>query len=742
MLSPNKTSLKSHTNLLSIHDDYFVLKDDVNNCINEIVVNSYLTCENKAKPKYILIIDRSDMKDELKNKIISQVKDINILSYNDTITNAISFDILITSLKCYHQNFYNGLSDLPVNGIICYIESPESFSTLISLVQYITINAINVPLFHLFYLSKDTCTGIVSFNKVLYDSEDTIVGYLPMMAKLNIFNRNIKLLPNEYKTYLEYSLRRLNWKVKANCDGSYERIRNDIKKYVSGTLCLSEQGKRVMTFVPVANSKLHSKGEYTMETIEEMNNVYDFIADFEEKNEAMLTIIRKNTQSYYIVLYSVKDETETFEKVLRNDLKREIKNVRCCVINIHIEKNFVELINRIKSKENKIKIIFYNILILDDNYLPLLLSTNHCECYQLFYYNSIEHDLLYAYYTCWYKTIKVTKEQIDLMNKRRSQHHSKDLCYEDKESDGMLIYDRNLFFYTKNGNFLFERTDSTIQNENFVRFNNEHPSQFKSEQLEINSDINQIKCRSLRLIKADELKDYLRKLFLSAKENSEKITELHSFLEKNGCIASFRQYILDLIMKRGFNFECFRNQMKQFTMTISEIFNYQFDSNIIRFYFEYFIVNLNTPLPNSVADSFLYFDYCCSAIKHKLLLIHFVLNVSGHDRRFLRTKVNVLLKKHKETVYKMLPNMSRENAKELELIGEGILILFEESFLDGFYDYERYIRKDSFVERIVSTIRIKRSQFYHALFGREVTKDELCAVMINLFNFVCGEILL
>ena len=104
-----------------------------------------------------------------------------------------------------------------------------------------------------------------------------------------------------------------------------------------------------MTFVPVANSKLHSKGEYTMETIEEMNNVYDFIADFEEKNEAMLTIIRKNTQSYYIVLYSVKDETETFEKVLRDDLKREIKNVHYCVINIHIEKNFVEL------KQNQIE---------------------------------------------------------------------------------------------------------------------------------------------------------------------------------------------------------------------------------------------------------------------------------------------------------------------------------------------------------------------------------------------------
>ena len=746
---------------LYINGDYFALQEDVNTFLNETVKSYQCDIEN---PKYIVIVEREDTICEWKEKILSRIKDISILtiSNNDTITNEIPFDIMVLSLECYHYNFYNGLNELPVKGILCYIESPDAFSTLISLVQYTTINMTHVPFFSIFYLSKATTSTLISFSKVLYDSEDTIIGYLPMMGRANIFNRNIKLLPTELPAYVGYA-RRLNWKVKTDSVGvNFETIMNDIKNYVSGTLCLamSKQSKRVMTFIPISNRHFHSEDEYTFDTIENINDIstYPFLSDYDEKIEAMLRIVKhySNAPFYYMVLYSatgdsdeINFQTKIFEDSLRKELHKEIQNENYSVININTVSNVAEIINSVKAKEIQIKIIFYNILILNENYLSLLLSTNLCECYQLFYYNSIEHDFLYAYYTSWYKTIRITQQQIDSMNKRRMlrcknyQKIIKDInFYEEKNSDGILIYDRNMFFYTKNGNFLFERNQIEIPTENFVQFTNENLPQFPSEHLEITSGINRITCRSLRIARADDLKSYLQQLSRSAKQNGEKINELHSFLENNGCGAELRRYILDVIMKRGVNFECFHDQMKNFTLRISEVFDFQFDSNIIGFYFEYFLLNLDSSAPNSLVDSFLYFDITRNAIKHKLLLINFVLNVSGHDRRFLRTKVNVLLKSHKETIYKMLPRMSRENAKELELIGEGMLILFEESYVDGFYDYERYIRKESFVERIVSTIRIKRSDFYTTLFGREIPIEELCDVMVQLFNFVCGEILL
>lgn len=790
------------TNYIQIESDKKKINNNLNIILDEIVVKSFSYFEKDEiknlgqKPKYIIIVDQ--YKENGKKKWISilqsKLKYINIetlnldqflvkdklflnIIYNDTLNKKKELvpDILITSYEKF-DNFIESITDIPINGYIFDLSSQETLATVIKLIKNINKQGIMIPFFYVFFRSDAIMQLLIEFNKVIFDRKDSIIGYFPFLSNNNIFNYDIKLLPQTLNSYINYAFTRLGWKIEvSNINFNYQPLFIDIKNYVAGEIALNEGigTKKIINFIPVKNSIEDTKvSEYTLEMIEGINDISNNhnIKAFGVKSYAIGKIIRKynkNENPFFVVTYSMInskivnsgyiDTVHNFNSLLGAEINKEISGERFSIINIEDNDKYFTEIHQYKMRYSKVVVIFYNVLVFNGGFLKMLHNCSNCDCYQLYCENSIEQDILYAYYTYWYskrtKIIQnkniITSDQVQIINRRRKtrfnsypiQSPNENIIYSQQEIDGILIFDRNIYVYTINGNFFFDKFPSFIESKQFVKFKNNNVVYYNSNNLNMEKAA-ELSCEPENRTDKEGMIFYLMQIIHSQKASADKITLLHSFLIQNGLIMRTRKYLLSNILKYGINFDNLLEQVQNVTTYLKNEFIFDFQEAIINFYFEYFLLSLDNSESNPVIDNFLFFNENKTQIKEKLLVINLVRMASMHDRLFFRNRINGLLKQHKETIYKILPEMDQSNENFLDLVGEGILIIFEESHLNGFDDYNNYISDTTFIEKIISQKKISQNQFYKMLFGKEISQKEFCVFFLDIFTYIFGEILI
>lgn len=789
-------------NCLQISANIEKKNNDINTFLDEIVVKSFSYFEKDEiknlgqRPKYLIIVDK--YKENGKKRWIallqSKLKYINIetlnldqclvkdklylnILYQDNINKKKELvpDILIISYEKI-DNFIESFIDVPVNGYIFDLESQVTLSTVIQLIKNTHKQGIMLPIFYIFFHSEANLHLLIELNKVIFDRKDNIIGYFPLLSNNNIFNYDIKLLPQSLNSYINYAFSRLGWKIElSNMNFNYQPLFIDIKNYVSGEIALNEGigVQKIINFIPVKNSIEDNRiTKYTLEMIEGINDVSNNynIKSLGVKSYAIVKIIKKynkNENRFFVITYSMInskivnsgyiDTVRNFNSLLGTEINKEISRERFCIINIDDNDNYFTEIHQYKMRYSKVVVIFYNILVFNRNFLKMLHNCSNCDCYQLYCENSIEQDILYVYYTHWYsKRIKIIQnkniiatDQVQIINRRRKarfnlypiQSPSENVIYSQQETDGILIFDRNIYVYTINGNYIFDKFSSFIESNQFVKFKNDNVVYYNSNNLNMEKAV-ELSWEPENRTDKEGMIFYLMQIIHSQKASADKITLLHSFLIQNGLIMRTRKYLLTNILKYGINFENLLEQVKNVTVHLKNEFDFEFQEAILNFYFEYFLLSLDNSEGNPVIDNFLFFNENKTQVKEKLLVINLVRLASMHDRLFFRNRINGLLKQHKETIYKILPEMDQSNETFLDLVGEGILIIFEESHLKGFADYNNYILDNTFMEKILSQKQITQSQFYKLLFGKEISPKEFCDIFLEIFTYIFGEILI
>lgn len=637
------------TNVLLFAKNEDIYKSAFDSCIKNIFIQSYKRFQDdfyrskQISPKYIIFIDRyQTMKKIYKERIHSKVKGVTIKTLNlkkrnsedklylkllrkDPRTGMFNIipDILIISLECFKEPFMIQLLNLQVNAIVFLAEFQDSFKNITLFIKEMKIYQYDLPLLFIFYLSLlpiQSNNALLNFNKILFDRNDKRIISNSSFDPYSLYNCNLKFLPNTLDEYLFITQYKLHWYIDLEKNEiKFEHIKNDIRNYFSDEIqvnILPDKANKVIRFIPIDYPfPIDINEKYTLQSVEDINDISSntFMENYENKLKAVneiLSLYDRNIVQYVLILYSAtnnkkdndyyNEKTNQFESSLSDSIARSSFNNAFSCINIDKDCDHYGTIMKYKERYGVIVIIQFNVFVHNPLYLNFLFSLSS-DCYQLYNNNTIEHDLLYAYFSCLCIRKKridfgkiIIQMHIELMNQIRTWYPSRidsdSVIRSDLRKDGIIVFGNDLFFYTVNGDYLFKKNKMKLTlNESIDESAQE--IEFVSETT--NKD-------------SVKLTDFLKLNISQCKDKKEKISLIQNYFVENGLSPEVREYIVSFIACNSFNEEELNQKVNDLKKGIESEYHINIDITILRFYFEYILLVLYEDSIDEYISQFLF----------------------------------------------------------------------------------------------------------------------------------------
>ena len=627
------------TNVLLLAKNEDIYKSAFDSCIKNIFMQSYMRFQHyyyrgkQISPKYVIFIDRyQEMKKIYKERIHSKLNGVTIKTLNLKKRNAedklylklirkdqrtgmfdLIPDILIISLEWFKEPFMIQLLNLQVNGIVFLTEFQDSFKHITLFIKEMKIYRYVLPILFIFYLSLlpiQSNKALLNFNKILFDRNDKKIISNSSFDYYSLYNCNLKFLPKNLDEYLFITQYKLHWYIDIEKkDIQFENIKNDIINYFSDEIQVNifpDKESKVIHFIPVDYPfPIDIKEKYTLESVEEINDISGniYMENYENKFKAVnaiLSLYDRNTVQHVLILYSAtnsknnstyyNERTNQFESALSDSIANSSFSNAFTCINIDRDLEYYATILKYKERFGVLVIIQFNVFVHNIYYLNFLFSLSS-DCYQLYNNNTIEHDLLYAYFSC----LCIRKKRIDfgkiliqmhieLMNQIRTWYPSRidinSVIRKYLRKDGIIIFGNDSFFYTVNGDYLFKKNKMKLTLNDSIE--------------ESTQSIQDIESVNDNTIKTEKLKltDFLKHNIRQCTEKREKISLLHNYFVESGLTQEVREYILSFISCNSFNEEELSQKVNDIKEAIEIEYHCNIDITILRFYFEYILLVL------------------------------------------------------------------------------------------------------------------------------------------------------